>query len=309
MRLDFTALWIDDQPKHVESFAEGMKRKLKSLGFHLQTQSASSIEEVETYIGEHVHDDGIDLVLVDYDLGTGNGQGGEEVLATVRKKFPHKDIIFYSALDTSKLREIAYQKRLDGIYFSTRLTLVDDTLSLIDKLLRRVMDIDHMRGVVMSATSDIDYIVNETLKAMYQRMPKEEKDDALSAMYASLRRKAERWAGDLDKAEKKGDLDALLKLHHLCSAADRLKFMSHQLANISGDEGGYLATIRSYQEDVVPRRNKLAHVILRVVDGKRMLDGPDGAFSHTDMNKLRGDLIDHRRNFEDVAVLVDVNLE
>src|SRR5690606_8532836 len=95
------------------------------------------------------------------------GSGGEEALTTVRDRFRYKDILFYSALDPRRLRKIAFDRGLDGIYFSTRISLADDAISIVDKTLHKVMDLDHMRGVVMAATSDIDLFVEKTVLRRY----------------------------------------------------------------------------------------------------------------------------------------------
>jgi DNA-binding NarL/FixJ family response regulator len=309
MRLDFKTLWIDDQPKHVKSFKEGIERKLAELGFQLDVVEVSSPEGVDTAIGEHVHDDGIDLVLVDYDLGVGPGGGGQEALAKVRKQFPYKDLIFYSADDRQKLRQIAYDAGIDGLHFSTRLSLVDDTYSIIEKMLRKVMDIDHMRGVVMSATSDIDFMVEKSLLAVYSRLDDGGKTAFTAKVVAAIRKKLVRWGEELEKAERKGGAEPVFDLKHLCSAADRLELLLDELSSWASEGSSHLEKAKVYKVEVVPRRNKLAHVMLRVVDGRRVLDGPEGPVTNKDMAGLRRDLIAHRLNFTDIAVLVDVTLD
>jgi hypothetical protein len=267
----------------------------------------SALDKVDEAIGAHVHNDGIDLVLVDYDLGS--GKGGEQALAKVRKQFPYKDLIFYSADDREKLRKIAYEGGLDSLYFSTRLSLVDDTVSVIQKMLHKVMDIDHMRGVVMSATSDIDFVVEKSLLAVYARNNNEGKAAFRTAVVAAVRDKLEKWSADLEKAEMKGTLEAIFKLKHLCSAADRLELLLSSLAEWTSDGSTYIDKAKVYKDDVVPRRNKLAHVTLRVIDGRRVLDGPEGPITDEDMTKLRCELIEHRQNFTNIAVLVDVAMD
>ena len=307
MRLDFKALWIDDQPKHVKSFREGIQRKLSELGFELEVVEISSLEKLEEIMGEHVHSDGIDLVLVDYDLGSGSG--GDQALTKIRRQFPYKDLIFYSADDREKLRKIAYDGGLDGLYFSTRLSLVDDTVSVIQKMLHKVMDIDHMRGVVMSATSDIDLVVEKSLLAVYERKNENEKAAFRALIIDAIRQKLAKWGAELEKSEKKQTLEAIFKLKHLCTAADRLDFLLEALAGWASDGSTHVNKAKVYKNDVVPRRNKLAHVTLRVVNGKRVLDGPEGPVTEADMTKLRCDLIEHRLNFTSIAVLVDVVLD
>ena len=79
MKLELCALWIDDQPKHVKSFAESLQRRLADLGFELHITEATSLDAVDEVLGGHVHDDGIDLVLIDFDLGLA-GAGGDKAL-------------------------------------------------------------------------------------------------------------------------------------------------------------------------------------------------------------------------------------
>ena len=305
MRLDFKALWIDDQPVHVRSFREGIERKLAELGFELKVVEVSTLDKVDAAVGNHVHNDGIDLVLVDYDLGSGSG--GEQALAKIKKQLPYKDIIFYSAADRQKLREIAFQSNLDSVYFSTRLSLVDDTVSVIYKMLHKVMDIDHMRGVVMSATSDIDLVIEKSLTAVYERNDETSKADFRAKVIAKVRTKLKSWSDDLDKAENKDLLESVLKLKYICTAADRLDILLDSLAGWTSDGSSYLNKARTYRDDVVPRRNKLAHVTVKITaEGRRILDGPEGQFSEEALTKLRCDLIEHRENFTNIAVLVDV---
>lgn len=307
MRLDYKILWIDDQPAHVRSFQERIERHLRSQGFELDVHVVNNLQGVDDAMGNHVHDDGVDLVLVDYDLGPGHG--GEEVLSAVRHKLRHKDILFYSALDPNKLRHIAYEAQLDGVYFSTRVSLADDAISLISKTLHRVMDIDHMRGVVMAATSDIDFCVERSVLAIYNRMGDAERAVFKAKVISAIRAKLLEWTNDLSKAEKKEGIEAVFKLKHVCTAADRLNLLVDELERFSTDGKTLFETARLYRDDMVPRRNKLAHLAVKIVDGRRVLAGSDGGLDVEGMRKLRCDLLLHRANFDEVAVIVDVPLE
>lgn len=306
MRLDFRTLWIDDQPRHIESFEEGLQLKLNPLGFNLVVRSVASVAEVDDAIGVNVHDDAIDLVLVDHDLGASGT--GDAALTKVRAKFPHKDIMFYSAGDRQKLRQIAYEAGLDGIYFSTRLTLVSDAFGLIESILSKVMDIDHMRGVVMAATSDIDYLVEQSVVAVYAGLEEEAKHAFLDDVISELRKKLKDWEKALDNAESSGTLEAVFKLHYLCTADVRLRLLLRSLAKWDETESTHLEKARVYRDDVVPRRNGLAHTRLEEVEGRLVLMGKEGRVTADEMKQLRCDLIEHRVNFQNIAVLIDVPL-
>lgn len=300
MRLDFRILWIDDQQRHVDSFAEGLKYKLRDLGFELEVIRVERIDDLEEAIEEHVHNDGIDLVLVDYDLGSNSHAGGEDALTKVRKKFQYKEIIFYSATDVDNLRTIAYERKVDGVNFSTRLSLVDDATAVVNKLLNRVLDIDHMRGIVMAATSDIDALVEGSLLAVYSRLDEPKQLIFRNDIAAQLRKKLSDWQADLSNAEAKNSLEAIVKLRHLFSAADRLDRLLAELEAWTSDKSAHKDKALDYRNTIVPRRNKLAHT--KVQSGST----PSGPFSLDDMTGLRCSLIEHRQNFHDIAVLVDV---
>ncbi|WP_372359415.1 hypothetical protein [Xanthomonas axonopodis] len=303
MRLDFNILWIDDQPKHIESFREGLQNKLSDLGFNLNVTKIERLEDVEGRVSSHVHEDGVDLVLVDYDLGTEGHDGGERALFEVRRKFQYKEVVFYSATDTDKLREIAYKNKIDGINFSTRLSLVDDAFEIINKLLARVLDIDHMRGLVMSATSDIDSMVEASLTAVYEKLDQQRQKEFLIKIAEQMRKKLSGWSEDLERAATKGELFALLKLKAIYTANDRLKSLHGHLEILGESQTTISEKVKEYQDDVVPRRNKLAH---KKIEGSKVC-APGEEFSLDNMKKLRCDLIEHRENFCKIAVLVDVN--
>jgi DNA-binding NarL/FixJ family response regulator len=311
MRLDFTVLWIDDQPKHVKSFSEGMRFRLKDLGFDLQVIPAETLKFVDEYVKQHVHDDAIDLVMVDYDLGVGTGAGGEEALQKIRDKFPFKEVLFYSATDREILRKIAFEAKVDGAHFSTRLSLVEDAMHVVNKLIGKVLDIDHMRGVVMSASSDIDYMVEASLLAVYGRLEKAEQDAFRESIVLQVNKKLTDWKDDLDKAEKKNNLNKLISLRHLFSSNDRLTNLLGQLSNgwANEQQNEHLQKLKIYQDEIVPRRNKLAHVVLKRQNGKQPeLVGANGSWAVEDMTQLRRDFIEHRENFQTIAVLVDAPL-
>ena len=310
MRLNYRILWIDDQPRHVRAFRERIDMHLASLGFVLDVQEVSGLSGVDAAIGGHIHDDGIDLVMVDYDLGPGSG--GEEALASVRDRFRYKDILFYSASDPVHLRRIAFDRGLDGIHFSTRVSLADDAISIVDKTLNKVMDIDHMRGVVMAATSDIDLFIEKTVLRRHATASPQVQQEFKARVVAGIRDKMSEWAADLDRAESKPGIEAVMKLKHLYTASDRLRSLIGELEGLVTEGVTLLESAKEYRDNLIPRRNRLAHLVVRMVDGKRVLADVKGEGSEMDVDamcELRKDLVRHRKNFEEIAVIVDVEFD
>ena len=143
-------------------------------------QFAASVDEAKGFLGSDIYGDHIDLVLMDYDLGP--GRKGDEGLSEVRAIFPYKDIIFYSCFSPAELMQKASIKDIQGIFASHRNDLPDMVVGVFENLVRKVLDIDHSRGIVMGASSDIDQLVNELLGALFDGCNDDQKSVALKAV-------------------------------------------------------------------------------------------------------------------------------
>ena len=63
-------------------------------------------------------------------------------------------LLAYSANnDAKELRKLAFEANLEGVYCASRVELVDEVLGVFDSLVKKVLDLDHTRGIVMGATS------------------------------------------------------------------------------------------------------------------------------------------------------------
>ena len=190
---------------------------------------------------------------------------------------------------------------------------MDDAMHVIKKLLSKVVDIDHMRGIVMSASSDIDYMIENSLTAVYTRLTAEQQATFCTKLTNQIEKKISSWQGDLKKAANKNELASFLKLKSLFTSYDKLTCLLNQL-----DEGGWatgphnhhLEKLKEYQNNIVPKRNKLAHAMLKREPGKRPeLIGPQGLWGVQEMTELRRSYLEHRENFQTIATLVDASLE
>ncbi len=158
MQLEFTILWVEDQPEDVIGFPVTLERRLRDLGFTLNLINAKNVGELRQTVDERIEDDDVDLILVDFDLGE-NGENGGDATVEIRERFRHREIVFYSGKSPGELRRVAFEKNIDGVYFGHRPRLADDVVSVIENILRKVVDISHMRGIVMAETSEIDYLM------------------------------------------------------------------------------------------------------------------------------------------------------
>lgn len=304
MRTDFNVLWVEDQENGVKSQREGIARRLRTKGFRLQTEFAGSVAKAKEYLADDVYGDHIDLVLMDYDLGEGkpDGSGG---LRAVRKQFPYKDIVFYSGKGVKALKTKVAEQQLQGIFCSHRDSLTDTVVGICDTLIKKVIDIDHSRGIVMGATSEIDDFIKRSIMAIYEKGDGDFQKKVFTIVLSHLRDIEKSFVKSLAKAQAvaaaASDITELFKLHHLYTSSHRLRLLWKMLqqANSHKEER---ELIRAYQENDVPKRNALAHVSVKREGFSRKIfnaKGEELTISH--MEELRISLLEHHELFEKLS--------
>lgn len=298
MRLDFNVLWVENLQKNVQAQKERIEFLLRKDGFRLQVEFASSVDEAKKYLGDEIFGDHIDLILMDYDLGA--GAKGDEGLAVVRDIFSYKDIIFYSA-QANDLKAKVAAKQLQGIYCSDRNDLPDTVEGVFQALVKKVLDIDHSRGIIMGATSDIDNLVNDCLRISCVDGGGKLSASTMKIIADRVKEIRKRFEKDLAKVESVMDFEGLLKLHFLYTSVDRLNLLRESIHG-SGKHDVVCADIKKYSFETIPKRNILAHVrVQRSGFSRKLVDGDGKELTSEQMKELRQALLEHQENFEKLA--------
>jgi hypothetical protein len=303
LRLDFNVLWVDDQPNAVNAQIERIKTQMESEGFNFRPTQCKSLTEVEARIAEDVFRDEVDLILVDWDLG--GGVHGEDVIAKVREVAPYKDVVFYSADPSvaARLRELAFKKNLEGIYCTNREGLIEEVLGVFESLVKKVLDLDHTRGIVMGATSDIDHLVNTCLAQAHTKLDDEGKGRFIEEALRRIAEKVKNIAKQGEKIKKDPSVEALFKAHMLFTSDDRLRMLATILEMEAFEaHAGATVTIKSYHEDVVPHRNVLGHMVLAPEGKPQAVETTEGKqVSLDEMRNLRKLILGLREDFRALA--------
>ena len=300
MRLDFNVLWVDDQPNRVKAQITGIKTRMRAEGFNFSATLCRSSEDVLKRISDTVFNDQIDLIMVDWDLG--HDVQGQNVIADIRDSIRYKEVIFYSAASNpDTLRKLAATAGLEGVYCASRDTLVDEVVGVFGSLVKKVLDLDHTRGIIMGSTSDIDHVVLECVTAVHQGMQDAEKTAFVQEVLMLVQDRIGKHAKDLDALQNDSSMAALLKAHHLFTANDRLRMLSRILKQEKfKDQKKARASVVTYMNKVVPRRNDLGHKML-LPDGKTMaiaMVGGEKYFSEEEMRDLRRTILGLREEFQ-----------
>ena len=303
MRLDFNVLWVEDQPAEVEAQSRSIAKQMAEEGFHFNPFTCQSLDKVKELIAKDVFTDEIDLILVDWDLGS--GVHGEDAIATIRDEeaFRYKDVIFYSALKPAgELRELATEKELDGIFYTSREDLVGEVIGVFESLIKKVLDLDHTRGIVMGATSDIDHLVNECLLHMHAKLAKPGQEALLKQMLERIQERIDDITKRANKLLGAATADTVFASHEIFTSADRLRILSRVLKDAEFKEHAEKRpTVVAYLEDVVPGRTTLAHVVL-VPEGKPegIMSTQGKVFTLDQTRDLRKQILKSREDFRDL---------
>lgn len=291
MRLDFNVLWVEDQQKNVQSQRERINFLINKEGFRLQTLFASSVDEAKQYLSNDIYGDHIDLILMDYDLG--NGGRGDDGLVEVRNIFSYKDVIFYSSQAQDLLDKVT-KKRIQGVYCSTRDALPETVEGAFEALVKKVLDIDHSRGIVLGATSDIDQYVNECLSAIFDGSDHDCQAATLTVLAKHLKAKRKRFEKEVTLIEAITHVSELFDKYNIYTSNDKLRLLKNAI-EIKKTHTEKIEIIKEYLENTVPRRNLLAHV--RVVTSgfsRKLIDNNGAELTSEDMKDLRKRLLEYQ---------------
>ncbi len=296
MRLDFNVLWVDDQPNAVNAQITRITTLMAGEGFSFNPTQCRTIDEVEALIAGDVFQDEVDLILVDWDLG--GGVHGQDVIERIRQVAQYKDVVFYSAqTPAADLRRLAFDKGLEGIYCASREGLVDEVVGVFESLVKKVLDLDHTRGIVMGATSDIDHMIHSCLLHIEAKL-----DDAGKKVLVeqAIKRVQERVKDIAKQGEKLGaatNVTTILKAHMIFGANDRLRLL-RSLLEADANHAQSVDTIKAYMEKVVPERNVLGHMVLAPEGRPQAVVNIEGTqINLDDMRTLRKTILGLREDF------------
>lgn len=302
MRLDFNVLWVDDQPNYLDAQIVAIKARMAEEGFSFNPTQCTNISEVEALIAGDVFQDEIDLIMVDWDLG--NEVKGQDVIERIRQVVRYKDVIFYSSLTpAADLRQLAFNQKLEGVYCASKGELVEEVLGVFEALVKKVLDLDHTRGIVMGATSDIDHLVNTCLNTAHSKLDDVGKEKFIGEALQRIADKVKSVSKQGDKIKSAPSVDALFKAHMLFTSDDRLRMLAAIL-----EMDAFVAhasarnTIETYRTGVVQKRNTLGHMVLAPEGKPQAVETTEGNFVSLDeMRNLRKLILDLREDFRALA--------
>ena len=170
MKLKYNILWIEDRVDVVdELIGPGIEYFLSDLGFKANITHRENGDELDVLIGKNRYD----LILTDLNLGEGY-ETGEKVIKHIRDGNILTEVLLYSA-NTSTINEIVKNdkpgKLIERVSFAVGIENLSGKLEEIILLtIKKVQDVNNMRGLVIAETIDLENEIRDILKNYFEKM-------------------------------------------------------------------------------------------------------------------------------------------
>lgn len=297
--LKYRVLWVDD---NIETFIElsidkEFEEHLITLGFVPEIVKFETADKVL----EHLKNDKkFDLILSDLNLA--NDERGDTLISKIREGDIFTEVLFYSGKPGfEEIAKTLYQDRVS--FFS----LVGDegfrkfrekVYLLIRLTISKLQELNNIRGLVMSETSELDNLVLEILQTYFSK-ESETSQKLREYIIKSIQESAK---ANAKRSEKLEDLDSNVILKERIFDADKKARSIGQLLELLGLHGTepFVDFYKNYKEDVLDKRNLLAHVKSDVIDGIQYLILSDGSGEKIDQEQC----IEIRSNLKKYAELL-----
>ena len=176
MRLKYNILWIEDRADLVEDIL-GPKIKvfLEELGFDTVINLQLNGEKLDVLLRDNKYD----LILTDLNLGEGF-KTGEKLIEHIRVGNILTEVLLYSENEDTLSRiiegdknekEAPKRKLIERISFALGLKYLQEKVKEIILLtIRKVQDVNNMRGLVIAETIDLENVILGILKNFFEKM-------------------------------------------------------------------------------------------------------------------------------------------
>ena len=297
MTLDYEILWFEDEKGWYEAILPDIGEFLIQSGFTLvphRQPNGSDLDKV-------IEDNDYDLILIDYNL---LGEYGDVLIEKIREHKIFTDIVFYSQNGEKVVRDVAKSKGLDGVFCADRQQdlFLEKVFKVIKTTIKKVEDLNNIRGLVMASTSELDIQIEDVIKKIIQVLPREvsrkQKETIKKKFIDSLKDRIKKLA----KIDTEIDFEILIKRiesSHKWRAVKRICNQQSELKN-------YDEILSLYKKEIIDKRNILAHICEEVDNkGNKILKSTlpgyeDYEFNEEEAIQIRSDLRKYSKIFNNI---------
>ncbi|CAN8139504.1 Response regulator [uncultured Thiomicrorhabdus sp.] len=305
MKLDYKILWFDDLPEHVKSMEEGISTRLARLGFNLEVEWIKEIKDEGSFFSNLSKRNDIDLILMDWNMGQNKPDGA--TLSQKIRRHSLTEIIFYSSASKADLRKAIFDKGIDGVFCFNRAELVHQTVGVINTTIKKILDLNHLRGLVLGTVSGFEGKISELLENSLEKLAS--KNEFIEQIKAQLKKQLEENKVKIDAIDA-NDTKTLIDYRGFTSAQQYHAICKLISERTNFDPGILILSdiLKLYRTEVIEPRNALAHSKATEQNGNITFQGRNLVFDERKLIELRQYLLKHSDNFTDIQNAIDAGL-
>ena len=264
MKLTFSLLVVDDDPSSVDGEISELKDYLAENGFDLDKETAIIVKERFKKLAE-TQGANYDLVMIDYNLGV-EGFNGIDAVLQFKRLLPYTEMLFYSGTPEKELLKEIYEAEITGIFVSGRNNLTRTLEGLAKTIIRKAVDLNHMRGIAMAEVAEMDLLMKETLEFVFHNKSNKQIQDISTRTICKLLKYVRKGEKFLEKINQDNFSD-LINNNQLFTLAYKFKTILELSQGLQGENKDDLKIYRDeFQKEIITNRNLLAHVKEKTVN-------------------------------------------
>lgn len=301
MKIDYNILWFEDIKSSFDAKKQIVKEIVEDFGFSFPEPR----NEIDGTNIEAIDYENYDLLIVDLNLA---GTRGPALIDKIRhNEGVYTEVVFYSSDGEKAVRNALKEFEIDGAYCAGRDN--DDFEEKVKKVIRttikKVQDINNMRGLIMAETSDLDEKMLEIIQIIIEKYPPEIHKPLIDKIFADVGSSVNEKKEKYDKLNNTKSISKLLADTLMLDASKKLSAVQHIIEVLQGDlfaphkENKFSD---AYKNEIGETRNIFAHVTVIVENGVKKLKSKKKEIVFTDeyCSEVRAALKRHSAILEDI---------
>lgn len=287
MKINYKVLWIEDHFDSVQFAIDGIEDRLEEYGFKFEVDKKNSLssDDLDKLSDRLDQYNPYDMIIFDYELGEEHKKGNE--IARNLRRSIFTDMIFYSGNAPDKLRQALFDSEVEGVFIVSRTELIDEAWLIIEDQIKRICDINNMRGVILDEMSKVDLKMRELYAKEYEKLSAEKQAEQAKKIKGKLRdriKSIEKQVNETNEGSMLGMVKSPIKTEFNIIRSRLIKLIND--GELFSEQG----KLKSYQD----LRNKFAHnmAVYDEENGTVSLEGFEETYSLDDFKEIRLELIE-----------------
>ena len=294
MNLKYRILWIENEEDWVESIEDQIQEYLEDLGFVYERKLIAKE-------GQDISYNDYDLILMDLNLA--DQPNGAELISKIRDLGVYTDVVFYSASGIDELRAKGREKELEGVFYSGRTpdtAFVNRVKAVIDATLKKVQDLNNLRGLVMAEVSELDAVMDRIIPSYFSTAEKMELfHKHITANRETTLQKSLNCTNKCQLTWRGKDIQEIVSLLDSSQKARAIKIIIEQSRPDLYSESNFY---EEYNATIITPRNELAHCKSELHDGQEILltRKGDKCFNEAFFKEIRKNILKYSSIFNEL---------